>query len=566
MSAPTSRLRVIHAVTGIAVGLSGILMVAIGGGEIGAGIVAAFILQGLTIVVVPALFFDRTLGGPVEGVREVIQATRNDGDLSRRVDVTPASSIAPLAGAINELFASFQGIISRVVFNSHQLAQAAEKLIDEARATTEASSQQNTAALSAAGAVAEMTSGVKNAAERANETARIAESASEYSRQGRTIVQEAATEIERIARSVEESAQVVSALSERSSQIDGIARVIREIADQTNLLALNAAIEAARAGEQGRGFAVVADEVRKLAERTSAATGEISSVIGAIQTETRSAITAIRQGTDQARNGAALARQAADALQRIDDGAQQTLGMSADIAQTMRTLSDSSDRISALVTNIIDMADRNAGCSNNTLAQANQLEYLAMNLEEIGVVFKLGQAGEDAGRIHDRMPQVVQAAARNIALSFEEAVDSGRVTLDALFDENYSPIPNTRPQKFHSRYDELCDQILPATQEPLLEANREAVYAIACDRRGYVPTHNKRFCQPLTGDEARDKLTNRTKRMFDDTVGKRCGTHELPFLLQTYRRDTGEIMHDISAPIFVKGRHWGGFRIGYRTE
>ncbi|MEY4593235.1 MAG: hypothetical protein RIR18_2130, partial [Pseudomonadota bacterium] len=82
----------------------------------------------------------------------------------------------------------------------------------------------------------------------------------------------------------------------------------------------------------------------------------------------------------------------------------------------------------------------------------------------------------------------------------------------------------------------------------------------------YVPTHNQRFSQPLTGNEQTDFINNRTKRIFDDPVGKRCGEHQLPFLLQTYRRDTGEIMHDISAPIYVNGKHWGGFRIGYRTE
>ena len=103
--------------------------------------------------------------------------------------------------------------------------------------------------------------------------------------------------------------------------------------------------------------------------------------------------------------------------------------------------------------------------------------------------------------------------------------------------------------------------------DPLGRARVRAIaYAIACDRRGYVPTHNSRYCQALTGDEKLDMAGNRTKRIFDDPVGSRCGDHRLPFLLQTYRRDTGEIMHDMSAPVMVKGRHWGGVRVGYRTE
>jgi methyl-accepting chemotaxis protein len=544
----------------------GIAAVSYSGGKLGVEVIALFAVLGAVIGIVPALFFGTTIGGPVATMLDVIQSTRNDGNLARRAVIGGNSSVAPLGTAYNELMASFQGIISRVLFNAYQVAQTSTKLIGEARQTTDGSQQQTTAAEAAAEAVAEMAGGVRLAAEKAGETARIAQEACEHSSQGQRIVHDASAEIERIARSVEQSAQVVAALGERSEQISGIVKVIHEIADQTNLLALNAAIEAARAGEQGRGFAVVADEVRKLAERTTAATGEISSVIHAIQEETRSAITTIRAGSEQARNGAGLARQAADALQRINEGARQTLDMATEIASTMSEQSGKSGMIAEMVTDIMGLADRNAESSRSTLAEADQLAYLATNLEEVGKVFKLGQAGEDARRIHERMPVVVQDAARKIGRVLEEAVDRGQIKLDDLFDQNYVPIPNTKPQKFHTRYDELCDRLLPSVQEPYLNGNKEVAYAIACDKRGYVPTHNVRFTQPLTGDEAKDMLGNRTKRIFGDPVGKRCGDHELPFLLQTYRRDTGEIMHDISAPVHVKGRHWGGVRIGYRTE
>ena len=558
--------RVVLWVSGVAVAGAGLVVVDFSGGSLTPGVIAAFVFLGLAVAVLPDLILGRTTGGPVAQLRDVIQATRDDGNLARRADVTGSHSMVPVAHAYNALIASLQGIFSRILFNAHQVANASEKLIEEARQTTASSEQQNVAAENAAEAVAEMAGGVRNAAEMAEETARIAKAAREHSTLGQTIVHQASSEIERIARSVEESAQVVAALGERSEQISGIVKVIHDIADQTNLLALNAAIEAARAGEQGRGFAVVADEVRKLAERTTAATGEISSVINAIQAETQSAIATIRAGSDQARNGASLARQAAEALQLINEGAQQTLEMATNIAHTMSEQSAKSGVIAEMVTDIIGLADRNASCSHNTLAEANQLAYLATNLEEIGTVFKLGQAGDDARRIHERLPLVVQEAARKVGQVLEEAVDRKQINIDDLFDQNYVPLAATRPQKFRTKFDELCDRILPPVQEPVLTANAEIAYAIACDQRGYVPTHNNRFCQALTGDEAKDTLGNRTKRIFGDPVGKRCGDHELPFLLQTYRRDTGEIMHDISAPVYVKGRHWGGVRIGYRTE
>jgi methyl-accepting chemotaxis protein len=552
--------------TALIVAGGGAGVVAYAGGSLGIGTFLGLAMLGTVVAVMPYVYFRYAVAGPLNHMREVLQTTRNDGNLARRVVIPSGSGVAPAAGAYNDLMASLQGIITRVLFNSNQLAQAAEKLIGEARGTASSSEQQNVAAESTALAVAEMADGMNSAAERAEETSRIALAARENSARGAVIVLDAASEIERIACSVEESAQVVAALGERSAQISGIVKVIHDIADQTNLLALNAAIEAARAGEQGRGFAVVADEVRKLAERTTAATSEISSVIAAIQSETSHAISTIKAGSVQAANGAQLANQAAEALGQIKEGAQETLDKVSAIAQTMREQSHKTKDIAEHVTNIMGLADRNTQCSKDTLAEANQLEYLAMNIGEIGSIFKLGEVGAQALKVHERMPGVVQAMATSISKAFSDAVDRGQIKLDDLFDSTYSPIPNTKPQKFHTKFDAFCDKLLPPMQESVLDSNKEVTYSIACDRRGYVPTHNNRFCQPLTGDEKKDFVGNRTKRVFADPVGKRCGDHELPFLLQTYRRDTGEIMHDISAPVYVKGRHWGGVRIGYRTE
>jgi methyl-accepting chemotaxis protein len=135
-----------------------------------------------------------------------------------------------------------------------------------------------------------------------------------------------------------------------------------------------------------------------------------------------------------------------------------------------------------------------------------------------------------------------------------------------LFDRSYQLISNTSPSKYQTRFDRYADQVLPAIQEPLLSCHEGLVFAIACTQQGYVPTHNKVFSQPLTGDSKLDTVQNRTKRKFDDRTGIRCGSHQQPVLLQTYTRDTGELMHDLSVPIMVKGRHWGGLRLGYKPE
>jgi methyl-accepting chemotaxis protein len=167
---------------------------------------------------------------------------------------------------------------------------------------------------------------------------------------------------------------------------------------------------------------------------------------------------------------------------------------------------------------------------------------------------------------HQRVYDLAREGASRIAAQFEADIDQGRISLDDLFDRNYQPIPNTHPAKFQTRFDRYTDQVLPAIQEPLLARHEGLVFAIACTQQGYVPTHNNAFCQPLTGDPQVDTLSNRTKRKFSDRTGIRCGSHQQPVLLQTYTRDTGELMHDLSVPIMLKGRHWGGLRLGYKPE
>ena len=116
---------------------------------------------------------------------------------------------------------------------------------------------------------------------------------------------------------------------------------------------------------------------------------------------------------------------------------------------------------------------------------------------------------------------------------------------------------------FSAELDKFTDQAFPAIQEAILARHTKVTYAGAVDRKGYFPTHNRKFSQALSGNYQKDLLQNRTKRIFNDRTGSRCGSNTAAMLLQTYKRDTGEIMHDLSVPIYVAGKHWGGFRIGF---
>jgi len=144
----------------------------------------------------------------------------------------------------------------------------------------------------------------------------------------------------------------------------------------------------------------------------------------------------------------------------------------------------------------------------------------------------------------------------------EEQIGNGRFTAEDLFDTNYVPIPGTDPQKYTTKYDAYLDKVIKEIQDEYLKDD-QVVFAVLVDRNGYLPTHNTKYSQPLTGDREKDKLNNRTKRLFNDPVGLAAARNEQELLKQVYARDTGEKMWDISAPVYVKGKHWGGFRIGF---
>ncbi len=149
---------------------------------------------------------------------------------------------------------------------------------------------------------------------------------------------------------------------------------------------------------------------------------------------------------------------------------------------------------------------------------------------------------------------------------FDLLLTSGRLSVPQLFDTFYIPIPGTDPQKFHTQYDQVSDGVLQPIIDNCLERDKRLVFFIAVDRNGYLPTHNTRYSQPLTGNLAEDAKWNRTKRIFNDRTGLAAARNLEPYLLQRYSRDTGEVMSDLSIPIFIQKRHWGAVRVGYRQK
>ena len=292
------------------------------------------------------------------------------GELSSHIQLAARDELRFVAAGFNAMAEAMRGLIAGIKGNAGEVADAARDLVTASGQIHVASQKQSDAASNMAAAVEQMTVGIEHIARGAGAADELAVRSGELSRDGGAIVASVVQEISEIAVSVAESARTVEELGERSGQISAIVGVIGDIAAQTNLLALNAAIEAARAGEQGRGFAVVADEVRNLAARTANSTREISEMVKSIQQGTAGAVEGMERGVERVNAGVARAEKAGEAMARIRQAAEQVQGTVAEISHALREQSSASTEIAQQVEMIARMAEENglAVASNHQTA------------------------------------------------------------------------------------------------------------------------------------------------------------------------------------------------------
>jgi len=492
-----------------------------------------------------------------------------EGSLDEQIKVESSDEVGQLAGAFNNMtqviVKNLQGEIdksNRMVMSVkeaiQQLSTSANELMAISAQQAAGSTQQATAVQQATTTSEEIAATAKQVSENAGRVEFLADNAAASSGEGQQAVSTAVAGMSQLKDQVQSIAEAMLELGDNSQKIGGIIDIIDEISDQTNLLSLNAAIEAAGAGEAGKRFSVVANEVRRLADRTADATNQVKVLIGQIQQATNSTIMLTEEGSKGVDAASSLVTNISEALEKITAAVAETTSAASEIKLMTQQQTTASEQMTETIVEVRDVAVQVAASSQETTQSIAELTSLAERLQDLVEEDLLSQAKSR-----------VQSGALELERILTDAVDRGRFSLEDIFDENYQLIHGTEPKKYHTKYDSYLDDTIKDYQDEFLN-NAMVAFAVLVDRNGYLPTHNSRYSRPLTGNVDKDKLGNRTKRIFSDPVGLSAahydGADGKGYLQQAYERDTGEKMWDISAPVFVKGRHWGGFRIGYQMD
>ena len=457
-------------------------------------------------------------------------------------------------------------------------------------------------------ALVEMRSGADESARAAGMSSELAEHLSRQSEEGLAIVREAIESIHRMEQEIAATSERVQHLSDRVRKIGTVSQMIEDVAARTNLLALNAAIEAARAGERGRTFAVVAEEVRKLAESTAGQTQRITELISETVADLGSVQRATGDAQESAAHGVQSAAAANESLERIHSVVLASTEPAARVASASEEQRASVER----VTQNVDRTSSSAAIvQSHTTHVADESFAISARSEATYAELSRFHLGGFVDQAADSAFDVAERA----TAAFEAAIDAGRTTLDCVLDPRYEEIRgatiarlgylfNTSrvpeegfdPPKYLSGYDEAVDGDLVKVIDEVSASDGRYVFAILVDLNSLLVMHSPAFRKDWSGDPAVDQASNRVKRFFLENkvllAGARHGLgRDLPaeplsraqlsaagcnlsapdsttrdYLLQTYARDDGEVFSMLAVPVYVKGKRWGAALVAWKAD
>jgi len=525
-----------------------------GDGQLSGTRATLLVIATLALLAGAAAYWRVKLIRPVHRLIRVLRdAASAEADLSKDMPAPPVAEWAELARQYNALLArqratlaTVQGLTVKIAVESAR----SMRYVTDCSAKTQDQSRLAESVLTHSKAAAETMQHVVGETQTISRTTadnlELAQGAAQELRRASDNMLEISTHIESFS-------TVAGSLQTRSDSIRQVVHLIAEIASQTNLLALNAAIEAARAGEAGRGFAVVADEVRKLAEKVHGATADIARDIDAMVGDVAATLGQAQQIREATTPTLAAVKQSYALFQRQLVDFEATSRTIHTIAGHVGQAADGNTQICDMVAAIhADSTEINTRMQQSADATRG-LTGVAEEVQSVTGRFVLGHGPLDAAvsramRCRDRVAEdMSQLAASGVN----------------LFDQQYRPIEGTDPKKYQTGYADRFAAQFQAQFDELAKATPGGKFVLAVDANGYGPTHNSWYSHPPTGDRAVDLVNSRDKRLFNDPAGLRAARNQARFLIQTYVRDTGEVMTELDLPIWLQGRHWGCLRMGF---
>lgn len=507
-----------------------------------------------------SIFFMRHLFlKPIASMTEVLQAVKErDGDISATLPDSSYDEIAEMAQSYNGFSDSLKQMIADTRLRSVKVSLSAsqlQKVILEARNSAQKQEEQAQQVFQASHEASEAIKGI------ASHTQNIAHSNDSNLDEIRGTggeMRHVRDQMRAIEHEVSDFQTVVQKLSENSENIIKVLTLVQDFSEQTNLLALNASIEAARAGEAGRGFSVVADEVRTLSQKVNSATQEIDNNIQQMVTlveTTRSGAVNIMNYVSETDS---FISQANDKFETMITDFERVSEQMNEIGAAIEELSYTNQNTHQGVTGITDLSNAIKSEMERSADHSVELESATEEMQELLSRFSIGYGG-----FEDILSKTKAAAAKT-----EAALNDLSRSGVNMFDRNYVRInPDQLPEKFDTAYTDRYDQVMRPLFDRVLVDHPEFAIACAFDSNGYVPSHNTKVSQPMTGDFDKDNALSRHRRLYNATKAERRRADQTsPFLLLTFIRDTGEIMNSISIPLYVDGQFWGNFCTGFTPD